>query len=51
MTTPSPEVYEKLASFYLGRHFDLDRDEMLDELTRDKPYVTVEAVFASHGRS
>jgi hypothetical protein len=32
MTTPSPEVYEKLASFYLGRHFDLDRDEMLDDL-------------------
>lgn len=32
MTTPSPEVFEKLASFYLGRHYDLDSKELLDDL-------------------
>lgn len=32
MTTPSPDVFEKLASFYLGRHYDLDSKEMLDDL-------------------
>ncbi|MGI9474364.1 MAG: ATP-binding protein [Rubripirellula sp.] len=32
MTTPSPEVFEKLAAFYLGRHYDLDKREMTDEL-------------------
>ncbi len=32
MTTPSPEVFEKLSSFYLGRHFDLRSNEMLDDL-------------------
>ena len=32
MATPSPEVFEKLASFYLGRHYDLGADEMLDDL-------------------
>lgn len=29
---PSPEVFEKLASFYLGRHFDLDQNEMTEDL-------------------
>ena len=32
MSTPSPEVFEKLASFYLGRHYDLAAGEMTDEL-------------------
>ena len=32
MTTPSPDVFEKLAAFYLGRHYDLDQREMIDEL-------------------
>ncbi len=32
MTTPSPEVFEKLASFYLGRHYDLSAGEMTDDL-------------------
>ncbi len=32
MTTPSPDVFEKLASFYLGRHYDLDQGEMTDDL-------------------
>lgn len=32
MTTPSPDVFEKLASFYLGRHYDLDAKEMTDDL-------------------
>lgn len=32
MTTPDPEVFEKLASFYLGRHFDLSGGEMTDDL-------------------
>ncbi len=31
-TTPSPDVFEKLASFYLGRHFDMATGEMTDEL-------------------
>ncbi|MFK8110557.1 MAG: ATP-binding protein [Rubripirellula sp.] len=29
---PSPDVFEKLASFYLGRHFDLDSNEMTEDL-------------------
>ena len=32
MTTPSSEVFEKLASFYLGRHYDLESGEMTDDL-------------------
>jgi hypothetical protein len=24
MAIPSPDVFEKLASFYLGRHYDLE---------------------------
>ncbi len=32
MTTPSPEVFEKLAAFYLGRHYDLEGGELTDEL-------------------
>ncbi len=32
MAVPSPEVFEKLASFYLGRQFDLASGETLDEL-------------------
>ena len=32
MGTPSPEVFEKLAAFYLGRHYDLDARELQDEL-------------------
>ena len=32
MTTPSPDVFEKLASFYLGRHYDLAQQEMTDDL-------------------
>lgn len=32
MTTPSAAAFEKLASFYLGRHFDLDLGEMTDDL-------------------
>lgn len=32
MTTPAPEVFEKLSSFYLGRHFDLDSNQLLDDL-------------------
>ncbi|MGB7343728.1 MAG: ATP-binding protein [Pirellulaceae bacterium] len=32
MATPDPNVFEKLASFYLGRHYDLDKSELLDEL-------------------
>ncbi len=32
MSTPSAEVFEKLASFYLGRHYDLDSGELLDDL-------------------
>ena len=31
MSTPSPEVFEKLASFYLGRHYDLESGELLDD--------------------
>ena len=29
---PSPDQFEKLASFYLGRHYDLDAGELTDEL-------------------
>jgi hypothetical protein len=29
---PSPEVFEKIASFYLGRHFDLDRGQLTEDL-------------------
>ena len=32
MATPKPEVFEKLASFYLGRHYDMGSGEMLDDL-------------------
>lgn len=32
MTTPSADVFEKLASFYLGRHYDLAAGEMTDDL-------------------
>ncbi len=32
MSTPSPEVFEKLASFYLGREYDLGGCELLDNL-------------------
>ncbi len=32
MTAPSPDTFEKLASFYLGRHYDLSAGEMTDDL-------------------
>lgn len=32
MTVPSPDVFEKLASFYLGRHYDLAEGKRLDDL-------------------
>lgn len=32
MTTPSSEVFEKLAAFYLGRDYDLEKREMTDDL-------------------
>ena len=32
MTTPSPDVFEKLAAFYLGRDYDLAKRELTDEL-------------------
>ncbi|TWU01880.1 ATP-binding protein [Neorhodopirellula pilleata] len=32
MTAPSPDVFEKLASFYLGRHYDLAEGKLLDDL-------------------
>ncbi len=32
MATPSAEVFEKLSSFYLGRHYDLTSGEMTDDL-------------------
>jgi hypothetical protein len=32
MTAPSPEVFEKLASFYLGRHYDLSGGKLKDDL-------------------
>ncbi len=32
MAIPSPEAFEKLASFYLGRHYDLEANELLDGL-------------------
>ena len=32
MAAPSPDVFEKLASFYLGRHYDLASGELRDDL-------------------
>lgn len=32
MSAPSADAFEKLASFYLGRHYDLDSRELLDDL-------------------
>ncbi|MGB7327754.1 MAG: ATP-binding protein [Rubripirellula sp.] len=32
MTAPSPEVFEKLASFYLGKHYDLSSGKLQDDL-------------------
>lgn len=32
MTAPSPKVFEKLASFYLGRHYDLSAGKLKDDL-------------------
>ncbi len=32
MTAPSPEIFEKLASFYLGRHYDLVGSQLQDHL-------------------
>lgn len=32
MAAPSPEVFEKLASFYLGRHYDLNGGKLKDDL-------------------
>lgn len=32
MSTPSPDVFEKLASFYLGRHYDLAAGELKEDL-------------------
>ena len=32
MTTPSPDVFEKLAAFYLGRDYDLAKRNMTDDL-------------------
>lgn len=32
MATPTPDQFEKLASFYLGRHFDMDTGQLQDEL-------------------
>lgn len=32
MTAPSPDVFEKLASFYLGRHYDLVGSQLRDDL-------------------
>ncbi len=32
MVAPSPDVFEKLATFYLGRHYDLAKRELLDDL-------------------
>jgi hypothetical protein len=32
MTAPSPDVFEKLASFYLGRHYDLAAGKLTDDL-------------------
>lgn len=31
-STPSPDVFEKLATFYLGRHYDLSGGKLLDDL-------------------
>ncbi|QDT07522.1 AAA-like domain protein [Rubripirellula lacrimiformis] len=32
MSAPSPEIFEKLASFYLGRHYDLNGGKLQDDL-------------------
>lgn len=32
MTVPSPDVFEKLATFYLGRHYDIVEGKLLDDL-------------------
>ncbi len=32
MATPSPDVFEKLATFYLGRHYDTAEGKLLDDL-------------------
>ncbi|TWT74795.1 ATP-binding protein [Allorhodopirellula solitaria] len=32
MAVPSPDVFEKLATFYLGRHYDLADAKLLDDL-------------------
>ncbi|TWU58212.1 ATP-binding protein [Rubripirellula reticaptiva] len=32
MAAPSPEVFEKLASFYLGKHYDLSGGKLQDDL-------------------
>ena len=32
MTTPSPDVFEKLSAFYLGREYDLAKRKMTDDL-------------------
>ncbi|TWT82153.1 AAA-like domain protein [Planctomycetes bacterium CA13] len=32
MSVPSPDVFEKLASFYLGRHYDLAKGALQDDL-------------------
>ncbi|MDG2221712.1 MAG: ATP-binding protein [Rubripirellula sp.] len=32
MSIPSSDVFEKLASFYLGRQYDLEQNELLDDL-------------------
>lgn len=32
MTAPSPDAFEKLASFYLGKHYDLPAGKLLDDL-------------------
>ncbi|MEM9368382.1 MAG: ATP-binding protein [Planctomycetota bacterium] len=32
MSVPSPDVFEKLATFYLGREYDLSEGELRDEL-------------------
>mgnify|MGYP003677503638 FL=1 len=32
MSSPSPDVFEKLASFYLGRHYDLANGKLSDDL-------------------
>ena len=32
MSAPSPKVFEKLSSFYLGRHYDLEGGKLKDDL-------------------